>query len=574
MDFVTVVDQAIALLRQRGRLTYRTLQLQFQLDKAHLEALKDELIYGQRVAVDEEARVLVWTRDEPLVVFPGVIHSAMMRLYADLVSALLQREGRLSYRTLTQLFGFDAACLDHVRQELIFKQLARDVHGEGLEWTGGLPRVVVTDGLPTEPTDAAGEIASALSDAVPVLPAAPVCPAPEAERRQLTVLFCDLVGSTQLSGQLDPEDWRAVVRAYQEAAAAVIQPYAGHIAQYLGDGLLVYFGYPAAHEDDARRAVHTGLGMVQAIATLNTRLAAPYGVQLAVRVGIHTGPVVVGQMGGGERHEHLALGETPNLSARLQALAPANAVVISAVTARLVQSAFALEDLGTHALAGVAELIALSRVRGLLTTPSRDEEFAAAGVPLLVGRDEEVGLLRRRWEQSKAGLGQVVLISGEAGIGKSALVEALRALVRAEGLPRIAVRCSPYHTTSALYPVITHLEQLLQLEPDDPPATKLAKLEAGLRPSGLPLAEVVPLFAGLLSVPLPAERYAALTLTPQQQKQQTLDALVAWLAAEAERQPVLVAWEDLHWADPTTLEVLGLVIEQAPTVPNPDSGYG
>ena len=188
-------------------------------------------------------------------------------------------------------------------------------------------------------------------------------------------------------------------------------------------------------------------------------------------------------------------------------------------------------------------------------------------MPLLVGREEESGLLRRRWEQSKAGLGQVVLISGEAGIGKSALVERLRAQVRAEGLPRMAFRCSPYHTNSALYPVITHIERLLQFEPDDPPATRLAKLEAGLRPYRLPLAEVVPLFAGLLSVPLPAERYAPLTLTPQQQKQQTLDALVAWLAAEAERQPVLVAWEDLHWADPTTLEVLGLVIEQAPTVP-------
>jgi len=215
----------------------------------------------------------------------------------------------------------------------------------------------------------------------------------------------------------------------------------------------------------------------------------------------------------------------------------------------------------------VAEPMTVSRVCGLLAPPSPDEEFVTATVPVLVGREEESGLLRRRWEQSKAGLGQVVFISGEAGIGKSALVEGLRAQVRAEGLPRLAFRCSPYHTTSALYPVITHLEHLWQFAPDDPPATRLAKLEAGLRPSGLPLAEVVPLFAGLLSVPLPAERYAALTLTPQHQKQQTLDALVAWLAAEAERQPVLVAWEDLHWADPTTLEVLGLVIEQAPTMP-------
>jgi hypothetical protein len=212
----------------------------------------------------------------------------------------------------------------------------------------------------------------------------------------------------------------------------------------------------------------------------------------------------VGVMGGGGRHEHLALGETPNVAARLQNLAPANTVVISAVTARLVRGVFALEDLGTHTLHGVTEPMAVSRVCGLLVTPSHDEEFVTATVPVLVGREEESGLLRRRWEQSKAGLGQVVCISGEAGIGKSALVEGLRAHVRAEGLPRIAYRCSPYHTTSALYPMITHVEHLLQLAPDDSPVTRLAKLEAGLRPYGLPLAEVVPLLAGLLSIPLPA----------------------------------------------------------------------
>src|SRR5215469_15771157 len=389
----------------------------------------------------------------------------------------------------------------------------------------------------------------------------------EAERRQLTVLFCDLVGSTQLSSQLDPEDLRVVVRAYQEAAAAVIQQYAGHIAQYLGDGLLVYFGYPAAHEDDARRAVHTGLGIVEAITTLNTRLMGPYAVQLAVRLGIHTGPVVVGEMGGGGRHEHLALGETPNIAARLEGLAPANAVVISAVTARLVGGTFALEDMGSHTLRGITEPMTIARVCGPLATPSPDEEFSTSTVPVLIGREEESGLLRRRWSQSQAGLGQVVFVSGEAGIGKSVLVEGLRAQVRAEGLPRMAFRCSPYHTASALYPVITRLEHLWQCAPEDAPATRLSKLEGGLRPFDWPLTEVVPLFAGLLGVPLPAERYAPLTGTPQQQKQQTLDVLVAWLAAQADRQPVLAVWEDLHWADPTTLELLGLVIEQTPTVP-------
>lgn len=389
----------------------------------------------------------------------------------------------------------------------------------------------------------------------------------EAERRQLTVLFCDLVGSTQLSTQLDPEDLRAVVRAYQEAAASVIQRYAGHVAQYLGDGLLVYFGYPTAHEDDARRAVHAGLGIVEAIGALNTRLQGQYAVQLAVRLGIHTGPVVVGVMGGGGRYEHLALGETPNIAARLEGLAPANAVVISAVTARLVHGTFALEDAGTHTLKGIAEPMVITRVRGLLALPSPDEELVTPAVPALIGREEESGLLRRRWRQNQAGLGQVVFVSGEAGIGKSALVAGLRAQVRAEGFPRITFRCSPYHTASALHPVITHLEHVWQLAADDAPATRLNKLEAGLRSSDLPLAEAMPLLAGLLAVPLPPDRYPPLTGTPQQQKQQMMDMLVAWAAAQAERQPVLVVWEDLHWADPTTLELLGLVIEQAPTVP-------
>ena len=386
------------------------------------------------------------------------------------VVGLLVLEQRLSYQALKRLFDLDDAYIEDLKVELIeVRRLARDHEGRMLVWTG--------EGLAPR---AASQRAAHDHQPTPTPQPSSVVPPVEAERRQLTVLFCDLVGSMQLSGQLDPEDLRAVVRAYQETAAEVIARYAGHIAQYLGDGLLVYFGYPTAHEDEARRAVHTGLGIVQAIVALNTRLATQYGVQLAVRVGIHTGPVVVGVMGGGGRHEHLALGETPNIAARLQNLAPANAVVLSAVTARLVHGTFALDDLGTHALHGVAEPMPVSRVRGLLAPLSPDEEFETGTV--LVGREEESGLLRRRWEQSKAGLGQVVFISGEAGIGKSVLVEGLRAQVRAEGLPRMALRCSPYHTTSALYPIITHFEHLLQFAPDDPPVTKLGKLEAVLRP--------------------------------------------------------------------------------------------
>jgi class 3 adenylate cyclase len=258
------------------------------------------------------------------------------------VLVLLQRHHRLSYRALKLQFPLlNPACIDALRDELLFQGVARDVEGQGLIWlgrtSGGLQATVSRQPTPAasapEPSLAALTVSATLpspatgDNRLPV--SASSLSAAEAERRQLTVMFCDLVGSTQLSGQLDPEDLRAVVRAYQEAAAEVIQHYEGHIAQYLGDGLLVYFGYPTAHEDDARRAVHTGLGIAQAITTLNTRLAAQYGVQLAVRLGIHTGPVVVGVMGVGGRHEHLALGETPNIAARLQALTPANAVVIT-----------------------------------------------------------------------------------------------------------------------------------------------------------------------------------------------------------------------------------------------------
>jgi predicted ATPase/class 3 adenylate cyclase len=378
-------------------------------------------------------------------------------------------------------------------------------------------------------------------------------------------MFCDLADSTRLAQQLDAEDLREVVRAYQATAAAVLQQYAGHIAQYLGDGVLVYFGWPVAHEDDALRGVHAGLGIVAAITTaLNPRLEREQGVQLAVRIGLHTGPVVVGEMGGGGRHEHLATGDTVNIAARLEGLAAPNTVVVSSVTARLVRPAFGLEDRGPHTLKGVTEPMQVFRV--LRPLEEHADQPAVPGVPFLVGRDEELGLLRRCWAQAKERLGQVVLLSGTAGIGKSALTETLRAQVRDEGWPRLALRCSAYHQHSALYPVITHVERVLGVQREDAPATKLDKLAQGLRPSRLPLDEVVPLFASLLSVPLEG-RYPAPTLSPSQQKQQTLDALVAWMLEEAERQPVLVAWEDLHWADPSTLEILGLVLEQTPTVP-------
>jgi predicted ATPase len=301
--------------------------------------------------------------------------------------------------------------------------------------------------------------------------------------------------------------------------------------------------------------------------TLNNRLESEYGIQLAVRLGIHTGPVVVGEMGGGGRHEQLALGETPNIAARLESLAEPDTVAISAMTKRLVEGAFVLEDLGSHRLKGVPEPIAVAQVLKPIVIQSDEEEVGAGVVTTLVGRDEEIGLLLRRWEQSKEGFGQVVLINGEPGIGKSALADVLRERVASEGYTRATYHCSPYHTNSALYPVITHLQRLWGWEREDTPTEKLDKMEETLRTTSLPLKEILPLFAALFSLPLPEGRYPPLGLTPQQEKQQTQDALVAWLLEEAERQPMLVVYEDLHWADPSTLEVHGLLVDQVPTAP-------
>src|SRR5262245_44805003 len=332
MTFEEIMDQALDMLRRRGRVTYGALKRQFALDDAYVSDLKDAMLYTDSRVIDDAGRGLCWT-GEPLSAsqraFEGV-----GRFYGEagvlwLVRALLQHEGRVSYRTLRQVFGFDEARLADVRAELLFTRFAIDADGQGLVWRGRAS----ADGALGAPTDVR---LPAISDSAVSPPPAPARGTPEAERRQLTVLFCDLVDSTRLSQQLDPEDLRQVVRAYQETAAEVIYQYEGHIAQYLGDGLLVYFGWPVSHEDDARRALLAGLGIVEGITTtLNQRLETEKGVQLTVRLGVHTGPVVVGKMGGGGRHENLATGETVNVAARLEGLARPNTVVVSHVTARL-----------------------------------------------------------------------------------------------------------------------------------------------------------------------------------------------------------------------------------------------
>jgi class 3 adenylate cyclase len=317
----------------------------------------------------------------------------------------------------------------------------------------------------------------------------------EAERRQLTVLFCDLVDSTHLARQLDPEDWRDVVRAYQQTCTAVIQRFEGYIAQYLGDGLLVYFGYPPAHEDDAQRAMRTGLDMVEAMGTLNTTLVRDHGVRLAVRVGIHTGLVVVGAIGGGDRQERLALGATPNLAARLQGQAAPDTVVVSAATHQLVQGLFTVQALETPTLKGLDEPFTLYQVLVASPAPS---PFAAASLTRLtplVGREEELGLLRRRWAQVQEGDGQVVLLSGEAGIGKSRLVRELYEAVGSDQATRLVFRCAPLSQQSPLYPVIEHLQRLLRTSGEETPEAQCARLEQALRRVGVPVSEALPLLA-------------------------------------------------------------------------------
>ncbi len=394
---------------------------------------------------------------------------------------------------------------------------------------------------------------------------------PEAERRQLTVMFCDLVGSTELSERLDPEDLGDVIRLYREVCAEVVGRYDQEIARYLGDGLLVYFGYPRAHEDDSVRGVRAGLEILAELPRLNAevhqRIPALSDHSIEVRIGIHTGLVVAGDLGAGSaREEDAIVGETPNLAARLQGIAEPNTAVISDATRRLVRGVFVLDELGSHSLKGIAAPVPVFRVLRASGVQSRLELAGPAGLTPLVGREQEVALLLDRWEQVNEGHGQVVLLSGEAGMGKSRLVQVLHERLADERHSWLEVRGSAYHQNSAFHLVIELLEQALLLSREDSAEEKVAKLEGALGRAGFPLSEVMPLFAALLSVPLP-ERYPPLLLSPEAQRQRTLEALVAWLFTLTQAQPMVLVVEDLHWIDPSTLKLFGMLLEQVPTGP-------
>jgi class 3 adenylate cyclase/tetratricopeptide (TPR) repeat protein len=397
---------------------------------------------------------------------------------------------------------------------------------------------------------AGGRAAPARADAEPAVDAA--------ERRQLSVLFVDLVGSTALSARRDPEEMRQITRRYQNAVAGEVARFDGYVAKFMGDGVLAYFGWPKAHEDEAERAVRAAMAAVAAVAELRTG----DGEALAARAGIATGLVVVGDLiGHGAAQETSVVGDTPNIAARLQDLARPGQVVIAESTQRLVQSSFDLIPLGPRPLKGLDRPLPTFAVQGERSTDSRFEARAGRHLRPMVGRDQELALLRERWGQVRGGEGQCLLLVGEAGIGKSCITRALRDMVAESDSTILLFQCSPYHLDSALWPVIQQLTVAIRVSAEDPPATRLDKIDGFLRPRAARIESALPLVASLLGVPYD-NRYGPLNLSPQVQRDQTLSALIEQFLGLARRRPVLVVMEDMHWTDPSTLEFIHLVLDR------------
>jgi class 3 adenylate cyclase len=445
------------------------------------------------------------------------------------------------------------------RENAIDDTVLRSLTAEDLKEMGVIPighRRKLLDAIAVLSADPSGDGPSPA--APPVRDEPP--PKDAAERRQLTVMFCDLVGSTALASSMDPEDLREVISAYQKCTAETVRRFDGFVAKYMGDGVLVYFGYPQAHEDDAERAVRAGLELIRAVEGLNLHTS------LQTRVGIATGLVVVGDLiGSGEAQERGIVGETPNLAARLQAIAEPNTVVIADNTRRLVGSLFEFKDLGLKELKGIAgRARAWAALRPSLVE-SRFEALHASQLTALVGREEESELLLRRWSRAKTGEGQVVLLSGEAGIGKSRLTAALLERVAGEPHTRLRYFCSPQHTDSAFYPIIGQMERAARLAHNDTPKAKLDKFDALLAQTSTSKQDAA-LFAQLQSLPNDG-RYPTLDLAPQARRQRTLQALISQIEVLTRSGTVLMIFEDAHWTDPSSLEVLGRVIDRIATLP-------
>jgi class 3 adenylate cyclase/predicted ATPase len=439
---------------------------------------------------------------------------------------------------------FEAAFRDNGIDETVLPHLTQEHLRElGLPMGARIKLLAAIAALPKEEARPATAVAAAE-------PAADI-----AERRQVTVLFSDLVGSTALSTRMDPEDLRKLISAYQKCVTETVSRFGGFVAKYMGDGVLVYFGYPAAHEDDAERAVRSGLELVTAVAKLKT------DTPLQTRVGIATGLVVVGDLvGSGQAQERAIVGETPNLAARLQGLAEPDMVVIADATRRLLGNLFELRDLGLQELKGIAGLVQVWAALRPAIVEGRFEAFHRDDLTVFVGRDEELQLLLRRWSRAKEGEGQVVLISGEAGIGKSRLTGSLLQQISEEPHARLRCFCSPQRTDSALYPIIGQLERAAKLTHEDSVRVKLDKLDAVfVRSTTSPVDSA--LFAELLSLPNDG-RYPVLAVDPQERRKKTLEAFVTQIDSLSRSEPVLMIFEDAHWTDPTSLELVGRILER------------
>ncbi len=491
VTFTEVLDQAIEMLQRQGRLTYGALKRQFNLDDAYLEDLKDELIYGRRLAREEAGRVLVWIGDPN----PASASTSLPPVTSDANSE-------------------DTPSPDH---------------------------------LP------------------PILTAPP-----DAERRQLTVMFCDLADSTRLSSQLDPEELREVIRAYQRISVEVIERFEGHVAQFLGDGILVYFGYPQAHEDDARRAVHAGLQIVEALQELNVHLERDRGLRLTARLGIHTGPVVVGTIGGGTRHEQLAMGETPNLAARIQSFAQPNTVLISRATYRLTSGEFSCHNLGAYTVKGIARPIQLYRILG-----SRSQAHAHDGIEPqelrspLEGRQEEVASLVQCVGDLVDGRGGVTFVMGEVGVGKSRLLAEVRHRVEALDVLWLEGRAVSFGQTLSYWPFLDIIKKLVGITDHDDEATSWEKLHRQVATLFTEqVADVLPYLATLLALEVRepfAERVKY--LDGQAMGYQIFRTMRHVVTRLTQDRPLVLVFEDLHWADhssATLLEHLFPLVDRLP----------
>ncbi len=450
----------------------------------------------------------------------------------------------------------DAFRANEIDRDILPTLTAEDLSDIGVKIVGHRRKILNAavalrrDSAASPPSDGPGEIL-------------PPTSLPEAERRHLTVMFVDLVGSTALSGRLDPEEMRQVIRNYQNAVAGEVTRFNGHVAKFMGDGVLTYFGFPQAHEDDAERSVRAGLSVMKAL----TGIATPQGTPLAARIGIATGLVVVGDLiGEGAAQEEAVVGETPNLAARLQARAGPGQILISAGTRRLLGDLFAFDNLGAQNLKGIDKPVQTYLVRGERVIESRFAASHAGNLGKMAGRDEELALLIERWRQAKSGEGQFVLLVGEAGIGKSRIIQALIDKTAVDQPTRIYYQCSPHHRDSALYPTIRQLNHAADLRPDDSPEVKLEKLEALLSRAASDVSESAPLIAALLGIH-DESRYGKMGLSPQQQRMRTLQVLLDQLIGLANKRPVLLVVEDAHWIDPTTLELIERCVDVSAHAP-------